>query len=112
MNLTQEDFEKLVEEAKPAILNAFKEEVTKSISWEMKSKATELIRAAIEDWVKAEILPTLAEHLIASKDGLLSVAKKAADEVSDEIVKGLVASVKEKMANSWNRKAVFEALFK
>ena len=111
MKLTQEDFDQMVEEAKPAIMAAFKDEVTKSISWEMRNKAIELIRADIEAWVKKEILPEVADHLAASKDGILSVAKKATDEISGELAKSMCETLTEKLSNSWSKRAVFEALF-
>lgn len=67
-------------------------------------------RGLVGEWVEAELVPAIRATLAAEKDGLIAIAPEIAAGITAELNKALLATIKEKLEKSWERKKIFEAL--
>jgi Ni,Fe-hydrogenase III component G len=109
--MTQSEINDLLEAAKPSIIEALKKEITAGISYEAKEVVQKEVQAAVTEWVKENIIPAVVEQLVESKDGIISTAVSLAPMMVDEINKGLISALSEKMKSSWERKKIFDSMF-
>ena len=110
--ITIEQIDAMLEAARPSIIEGFKKEIQDSITWEVKKKASEIVGAETEKWLRAEIVPEIVKELVESKQGLIAVGAKLAPAIVEELVKGMADTFKKKMEQSWDRTKIFEAIFK
>jgi hypothetical protein len=110
--LDEKAMEELLEAAKPSVIEGLKKELSNSITYDMKNKVVGEIGKYVEEWTKRELIPEIANHLIESKEGLISIGKALAPALVQEIVKAMTISLSENMKQSWTRGEVFKALFK
>ena len=57
-------------------------------------------------------MPEIIKELVESKQGLIAVGAKLAPALVEELVKSMADAFKKKMEQSWERKKVFEAIWK
>lgn len=122
MELTPEQINVLLEEAKPSIVNGLKEEAIKQIKWEFNSQVSRLMEAEVTKFVSTEIIPVLQQQLIESKEGLINIvlaSSNAGEKITlqdwcivTDLSKALMNSLKEKLEHSYSRQKIFEAMFK
>jgi len=101
----------LLEAAKPSIIQSLKDELTKSISWDAKAKVINAVNAHIEEWVKKEILPQVAEELVSQKDGIISIAKQIGPKIAEVMTEAMEAELRERLKEPYKRTKFFETLF-
>lgn len=109
--MTEEDIKELLEAAKPSVIESLKKELSDGITYEAKAELGNQIRAHVKKWTQENIIPEITKSLIESKDGMISLGVKIGDAISEELVKGATASIKENMEQSYSRKQIFSALF-
>ncbi len=112
MELTPEQINVLLEEAKPSIVNGLKEEAIKQIKWEFNSQVSRLMEAEVTKFVSTEIIPVLQQQLIESKEGLINIVLASSNAIVTDLSKALMNSLKEKLEHSYSRQKIFEAMFK
>ncbi len=112
VTLTQEQINELLEQAKPSIIEGLKKDVADCISWSTKQEAGKIISQTVSDWVKENIVPEITKSLIEGKDGLVSSGISLAPMMVEALTAGMLADFKKKMESEWERRKVFDALFK
>ena len=110
--ISEEDVKKMLDAAKPAIIESFKKEITESATYDIRNKVREEITTAVVAWVKGNEIPEIALRLAEEREGLISLGTAIAEPVCDALSKELVALLKKKLENSYDRGRIFEALFK
>lgn len=109
--MNPDEIERLMEAAKPSIIESLKQELTKHISWDVKNAAAKLIGDHITQWIKDNVIPDVTEQLVAGKNGFLAIAGTLGPAIVEEVVKSMTLALSEKMKSSWERKKIFEAMF-
>ncbi len=110
--LSQDEINKLLDAAKPRVIESLQEEISKTISYNVLAQARETISKHVADWVVANVVPDITKQLIESRDGLISVGAKVAEQLADELVKGMTEQISENLKHSWTRREILEKLFK
>lgn len=110
--ITNEQISEMLEAAKPSIIEGFKQEIKQSITWEVKQKAASMVAEETAKWVKENIIPEIVKELVESKEGLIGVGAKLAPAMVEGLVASMTEAFKKKMEQSWERKKIFEAIFK
>jgi len=110
MKLEKQDLDKILEDIKPSIINGFKNELKTSIDYETKERVKKEIGDFISKWIKEEVIPEIEKELIESKEGLIKVAPKMAEELTAQITTRFAEDCKKNLENSWTRKKLFETL--
>jgi hypothetical protein len=101
----------LVEQALPSIIEGLKAELKQSLTYEVRSQATQVVAAHVTAWVTENVLPELTAALVESKDGLVALGPVLAEGMVAEMAKSMSAALAAKLTNSWDRKKIFEACF-
>lgn len=112
MQLTQEQIQSILEEAKPSIIAGLREEVTRQAKWEMNPIVAKMIQDEVTTFMNDEIIPVIRQQLIEGKDGLISVAISSANAVAETLAQTMAETLKKKLENSWERTKILESLFK
>jgi hypothetical protein len=108
--MTPEMINELLEAAKPSVIESLKRELTQMVSYEVRSEAAKIVQAETVKWVNENIVPAIIAALVEQKDGMISIGTKLGPALVDEITKGMVTTVSEKLKQSWERKKIWEAL--
>lgn len=111
MQLSQEQIAAILKDATPNIIEGLKEEVKKAVQWQLQDTASRLCKTEVEEWMKQEIVPEIRKTLVENKDGLVSLAIAATQEINRALAESMGAELKKKLESQWERKKVFEALF-
>lgn len=101
----------LLDAAKPGIIESLKNELTRSITYDVKQAAMEEVKKTVVAWVTAEIIPDVVKSLVEYREGLISIGPKVGAAIVDEISKSMILTASENLKQSWNRKVIFEKLF-
>jgi hypothetical protein len=109
--MNSKEIQSLLEAAKPSIINSLKEELIRSLDYNVKQKAIEEISKFVVDWIKEEVLPEVKKELVESKESLISIGIKSAPEISNLIASELTKALKANLEQSWTRKKILENLF-
>ena len=109
--ITPEQMNEMLEAAKPSIVDGFKKEIAQSITWQVKDRAGELVRKAVEDWIKENIIPEIYKELAESKDSFISIGTALAPLMVEQLTEALANSFKGKMEQSYERRAISTAWF-
>ena len=112
MQLTQEQIQSILEEAKPSIIAGLREEVTRQAKWEINPIVSKMIQDEVTSFMTAEIIPVIKQQLVEGKDGLIKTAIEAANSVATGLANAMAATLKEKLEKSYERTKILEALFK
>jgi len=112
MQLTQDQIQSILEEAKPSIIAGLRKEVTQQAKWEMNPIVAKMIQEEVTTFMNTEILPVVRQQLIEGKEGLISVAIGAANSIAANLAEIMAATLKEKLEKSYERTKILEALFK
>ena len=109
--LTQEQIEEMLEQAgsevRASLVEDFKSKIRAAAGMEIDSAVCKII----DQFMRDEIAPELAEALMGNKPAIIKAAIKAADEIAAEITQALVEKAKANMGSSWERKKIIGALF-
>lgn len=108
--LTQDQINQAVSDAMPDVLAGLRKEISETALYHARNSAQAAITKAVGEWVEAELVPAIRATLAAEKDGLISIAPEIAAGITAELNKALLATIKEKLEKSWERKKIFEAL--
>jgi hypothetical protein len=103
--------EELVALALPSVVEGLKRELANKIEWQVKEDAAKLVSAHVQEYVTAEILPEVTKVLVESKSGLISLAGQLGPAIVEAVSSHLQASLKERLEKSWQRDAIFKAMF-
>lgn len=109
--MTQKEVNELLEAAKPKVIESLKEEIAKTITYDVTAAARKAISDHVAEWVAENVIPEVTRQLFESKDGMISVGVKLADNLSDELVKSMTTTVAENLKQSWTRREVLQKLF-
>ena len=109
--ITPEQMNEMLEAAKPSIVEGFKKEIAQSITWQVKDRAGEIVRKAVEDWIKENIIPEIYKELAESKESFISLGATIAPMMVQQLTEALAGSFKERMESSYERRAIFKACF-
>ncbi len=110
MKLTQEQIETILDELKPDMLKALKEEAVKNIQNNFTYAASGIISKAVEKWTAEEVVPEILKHLTESKEGLIQIGIKSAEEIVEGFSKAMTAQIKETLESSYKRSDLFKKL--
>lgn len=111
MQLTPEQIASILEEAKPDIIKGLRDEAVRQAHWEMNPVVSKLINDEIVTFMTTEIIPEVRMALVDGKDGLLSVAIAAANQVAVDLATALTKDLQAKLEQSYKREQIFKALF-
>jgi len=112
MELSQEQINSILEDAKPSIVEGLKKQVSTACVYNLKQLVSDEVTKEVKAYISAEIIPEIRRQLIESKEGLISSAVKMGPIVVEELTKTLANNVKKNLESSWNRKSILEGLFK
>jgi len=111
LQLSKEQIEEILNDAKPSIVEGIKNNVVNSMTYDVRESLLQLVKAEVQEFVKTEIIPELQKELIESKQGLVSVAVNFAPVIVEELTKSMAESVKVNLESSWKRKEILTKLF-
>jgi hypothetical protein len=109
--MNNDEVNALLDAAKPGIIKSLQDELTKTISWDAKSKIINTINAYIEEWVKKEILPELANELATQKDGMLLLGNQMGPKLVEIVTASMTVELETRLSDSYKRTKFFENLF-
>lgn len=108
--LTQEQINQAVSDAMPDVLAGLRREISESAITYARQAVQAAVAKAVGEWVEKELIPEIRNTLAAEKDGFIAMAPEMASGITAELNKALLATIKEKLEKSWERKRIFEAL--
>lgn len=108
--LTQDQINQAVSDAIPDVLAGLRKEITETALYHARDSVREAVTKAVGEWIEAELVPVILATLAAEKDGLIAIAPEIAAGATAELSKAMLATIKEKLEKSWERKKIFEAL--
>jgi hypothetical protein len=108
--ITEDQVQTIAAEVLPNVLAGLRREIQESALYQAKEIAKREVAAAVEAFVKAEVVPDIHAALIESKDGLVSIAPALAESMCKGLADSLHAALVKKLETSWDRKKLFEAL--
>lgn len=111
MDITQNMIDEAMTGAVASLKQSLIKELQSGIDYQIKTKAAEQISDFVTKWIKANVLPEIESILINSKSNLISAAEELAGEIGKELSKNMIEHFKKKMEASWNRSAIFKAMF-
>ena len=109
--LTQDQINQAISDAVPDVLAGLRKEISETALHHARNSVQAAVTKAVGEWVEAELVPAIRDTLAAEKDGLIAIAPEIAAGITTELNKALLATIKEKLEKSWERKKIFEALF-
>jgi len=108
--LTEIQINEMLEAAKPSIINGFKEEISKNITWEIREKAAAVIQKEVEAWVKENVIPEVLKGLTERKEGFIGLGVEFGQQAVQLISQSMTDTLKKKLESSWERKKIFTAM--
>lgn len=108
--LTQDQINQAISDAIPDVLAGLRKEISEAALYHARDSARVAVTKAVGEWIEAELVPAIRTTLAAEKDGLIAIAPEIAAGITTELNKALLATIKEKLEKSWERKKIFEAL--
>ena len=102
--------QELLDAAKPKVIQSLQEELTRSITYDVRSRAATEVSDHVTAWVKENIIPEVTAALIESKEGLISLGVQIAPKLVDVLTASFIEGVSEKLKNSWERRKIFESM--
>lgn len=112
ISLSQEQIESLIEKSMPDIKKAVVENVASRMTWSISDTLAQQVKEFVTEWVKENVLPDIATHLITNKDMLVGVAVESAPKIAVLISEAMAESIKKTLENSYGRGKLFDALLK
>lgn len=110
--LSQEQIESLIEKSMPDIKKAVVENVASRMTWSISDTLAQQVKEFVTEWVKENVLPDIATHLITNKDMLVGVAVESAPKIAVLISEAMAESIKKALENRYGREKLFDALLK
>jgi hypothetical protein len=107
---TPEQIQELLDAAKPSVIETIKNDLIRSVTYDVQDTAARLIKAHIETWIKENILPEISKQLVESKESLISVGVAAAPQLVQQLATAMTEALAENLKSQWERKKIFEAL--
>ena len=108
--LTQDQINQAISDAVPDVLAGLRKEISETALHHARNSVQAAVTKAVGEWVEAELVPAIRTTLAAEKDGLIAIAPEIAAGITAELNRALLATIKEKLEKSWERKKIFEAL--
>lgn len=112
ISLSEEQIQNLIEKSMPDIKKSVVEHVASSMSWTVSDMLATQVREFVTEWVKENILPDLATHLLTNKEMLAGVAKETAPKLAMLFSEAMAENIKKNLESSYNRQQIFEAMLK
>lgn len=110
MILSQEMIDQAISDSVPNVLRGLREEIQEQSLRAAKEVVYSNVRTAVDEWVKANVVPDIIGHLTEHKEGIVSISGALAPQIVEALTTSIADSLKKKLENSWERKKVFEAL--
>ena len=110
--LSEEQIQDLIEKSMPDIKKSVVEHVASCMSWTVSDMLATQVSEFVTEWVKENILPDLATHLLTNKEMLAGVAKETAPKIAQLFGEAMADSIKKNLESSYNRQKIFEAMLK
>ena len=112
MELSKEQIESILNDAKPSIITGLKDEVVRQAQWQMNPVVAGMIENEVKAFMVAEIIPVVKQRLTEEKDGIISTAIMSANSIALELSIAMTAVLKKKLESSYERTKIFDTLFK
>lgn len=112
ISLSQEQIEALIEKSMPDIKKAVVENVVSRMTWSISDILAQQLKDFVTEWVKGNVLPDVATHLVTNKDMLVGVAVESAPKIAMLVSEAMADSIKKTLEDRYNRGKLFEALLK
>jgi len=103
--------EEMLKQAIPKVIESLREELTRSVSWEVKNKAIQTVQDFVVEWVKTNILPEVGNELVGMKDELVEEGKRSVSTMVTEVSNALGEHLRKQLEQSWTRGQIFKAMF-
>ena len=108
--LKQEEIQKLIEEVKPSVVEVFKRELLMEAEERAREAAEQVIVEHIKKVMAEEVLPEITKRILESKEGLISIGARIADEMAQMLAEAFTNELSDKLNNSWERRKILRAL--
>ena len=110
--LSEDQVQALIEKSMPDIKKSVVEHVASRMSWTINDVMAQQVKEYVTEWVKENVLPDIATHLITNKDMLVGVAVESAPKIAVMISEAMAENIKKTLENSYGRGKLFDALLK
>lgn len=108
--LTPEQVQQIITDTLPDAIAALKKEVAAKVVAEAQWALGDEIKNTVREWIKTNIAPEIEKSLIDSKDGILKAIAEFTNSYTSLLTKALLEDASAKLANSWDRKKIVEAI--
>ena len=112
ISLSQEQIESLIEKSMPDIKKAVVENVVSRMTWSISDILAQQLKDFVTEWVKENVLPDVATHLVTNKDMLVGVAAESAPKIAILVSEAMADSIKKTLEDRFSRGKLFDALLK
>lgn len=109
--LTEEQVQELIEKSLPSMINGMKAELRQSIDWQVKDQAAKIVGAAVQEWIKENIIPEIHAALVESKEGLVLLGLEFSKRAVAEIADAMANTLKTNLERSYKRSEIFKKMF-
>lgn len=109
--ITQEDMQKILNEAKENLQQKTMDAIRDQIVYSMKFSLESAIEKQVDLFMKNELAPSIAQALSDNKPIMVEAAVQAANGLAVEISRAMVNRVVDTMGSPYKRNNVFKALF-
>ena len=114
LQLTQEQKDqmaRLMAESLPSIHECLQARLSGSVENIIHNRLEKEVGDYIHNWCATSLLPLIEKTLIEGTPGLVSVAQAVSAQVCVSLQENFVATVKERMSQSYNRRDLLKAIF-
>jgi hypothetical protein len=111
MNLSEEELKAIATQATDSLKLQLTNDLVSSLHREVTYAATQAVREHVQEWVKENVLPDVSAILVAGKASLVNTAGAVAEKMCEQLAESMTETLQEKLAKSWERKKIFEAMF-
>lgn len=108
---TEEQAKELLNGAMPEIRKGLVESMKRDLVQQLSYTMSEHVQREVKAFMEKEIVPEIKVALLDNKPVILKAALAMADSTTSILQEAMIQQVKDKLKDSWSRKAVLKALF-
>ena len=112
ISLSEGQIQVLIRKSMPDIKKSVVEHVASLMSWTISDVMAQQVKDYVTEWVKMNVLPDVATHLMTNKDMLVGVAVESAPKIAVLISEAMAESIKKTLESNYSRGKLFDALLK
>lgn len=109
--MTEAELKEFLNDNAEEIRATVKKRVIERLLAEHNWDITQTISKAVKEFVDAEIVPAVRDHLADQKGAIVAAAVGALATISDDLAKNLAADAAKNAADEWRRKNIVKAIF-